>query len=70
MLSNGLSRAQCYRRGADVTPEIGKALTNGASAEEIRAIALSQGMTPIASDGLRRVANGETTLEELMWVLG
>ena len=52
----------------EVTPEIGRALRNGAPVEELRAIAVGQGMTTMAADGARRAASGETSLDEVMRV--
>ena len=54
----------------EVTPEIGIALRDNASVEEIRDLAVNQGMITIAADAIRRVTNGETTLEEAMRVVG
>jgi len=54
----------------EITPEIGLAVRRGASAEEITAIAVGQGMTTLAADGIRRAAAGETSLDEVMRVLG
>jgi len=53
----------------EVTPEIGQALRLRASVEELRAIAVSQGMTTMAADGVRRAAAGETSLDEVLRVL-
>jgi len=54
----------------EVTPQIGRALRNDASVEQLRAIAVSEGMTTMAADGIRRAANGETTLDEILRVIG
>jgi len=54
----------------EVTPEIGKSLRNRASLEELKAIAVGQGMTTMAADAVRRAANGETTLDEIVRVIG
>ena len=54
----------------DVTPEIGAALRHDASIDELRAVAVEQGMTTMAADGVRRAAEGTTTLEEVARVLG
>lgn len=54
----------------EVTPEIARASRNGASAEELRNVAVGQGMSTMAADGIRRAANGETTLDEIMRVIG
>ena len=53
----------------EVTPEIGQALRRRASVEELRAIAVGQDMTTMAADGVRRAAQGETTLDEVLRVL-
>jgi len=53
----------------EVTPEIGKALRRGASTDEMRAIAVGQGMTTMGADGIRRAAAGQTTLAEVFRVL-
>lgn len=54
----------------EVTPEIGKALRAGASVDELRSIAVGQGMTTLAADGIRRAAAGETTLDDVLRVIG
>jgi type II secretory ATPase GspE/PulE/Tfp pilus assembly ATPase PilB-like protein len=51
-----------------LTPEIGVALRRRASAEELRAIAIGQGMTTMMADGIRRASLGETTVTEVMRV--
>ena len=71
--------AKCHQTGfrgrdviaeaLEVTPEIGAALRRGASVEELRRIAVGQGMTTMAADGIRRAAEGLTTLEEVLRVL-
>lgn len=48
-----------------MSPEIGRALRLGASADQLRDLAIAQGMVPMAADGVARVARGETTLSEL-----
>ncbi|MBN1918103.1 MAG: Flp pilus assembly complex ATPase component TadA [Verrucomicrobia bacterium] len=53
----------------EVTPEIGQALRRGASADEMRAIAVGQGMTTLAADGVRKAAEGKTSLDEVLRVL-
>jgi len=40
----------------------------GASTQEIRRAAVSQGMTPLYHDGIRKVLNGTTTIEEVFRV--
>ena len=53
----------------EVTPEIGRALRDGAPVEQLQAIAVGQGMTTQAADGVRRAAEGQTTLQEVFNVL-
>ena len=40
----------------------------GASTQDIRRAAVSQGMTPLYNDGIRKVLNGTTTIEEVFRV--
>lgn len=49
-----------------VTPEIGTALRQGASVDDLRALAIRQGMTTFVADGIRRAAAGQTALDEVM----
>ena len=53
----------------DLTPEIAKALHGGAAEEELQAIAVSQGMTTMAADGIAKAADGLTTLDEVIRVM-
>ncbi len=53
----------------EVTPEIAQALRAGAPADELRRIAIEQGMTTMAADGIRRAAGGQTSLDEVFRVL-
>jgi excisionase family DNA binding protein len=53
----------------EITPEIAQALRRGAGVDELRAIAVGQGMTTMAADGVRRAAEGQTTLDEVFRVL-
>ena len=52
----------------EVTPEIGKALREGATPDVLKRIAVKQGMTTIAADGIRRAAAGQTSLDEVIHV--
>ena len=54
----------------EVTPEIGEALRKGAEVDELRNIAISQGMIPMEMDGLIKASNGATTLDEIIRILG
>jgi excisionase family DNA binding protein len=53
----------------EMTPEIADALQQGAPTEVRRGLAVEQGMTPLATDGVRRAAAGQTTVEEVARVL-
>jgi type II secretory ATPase GspE/PulE/Tfp pilus assembly ATPase PilB-like protein len=53
-----------------VTDELRTALGHGASLDELQAIAVREGMTTLAADGIRRAAEGQTSLEEVMRVVG
>ena len=52
-----------------MTAQLGTAIRRGASEEELQALAVGQGMTTLAADGVRRAAHGETTLAEVLRVL-
>jgi len=54
----------------EMTPEIAKALREDATAGELTAIAVKQGMTTMAADGIRRAAAGETSLGEVLRLFG
>lgn len=49
----------------DVTDEIKELIVKGASTIEIRKEALEQSYKPLVVDGIRKILNGDTTLEEL-----
>jgi len=53
----------------EVTPPIAAALRDEASVDDLRAIAVAEGMTTLAAEGVRRAAEGQTTLEEVFRVL-
>jgi len=48
---------------------IADALEKGASVDELREIAVKEGMTTIAADGVQKASNGETTLAEIFSIL-
>ena len=54
----------------NVTDEIRSLIVGHASAHEISALAVQQGMTTLREDGLAKVRAGETTLAELGRVVG
>jgi len=53
----------------EMTPEITIALGQNASIEELQSIAIKQGMTSIAADGLKRASMGMIPLSEVLRVL-
>lgn len=53
-----------------MTRELGHALREGATLDELQLLAVSQGMTSIVADGIRKAARGETSLEEVMRLTG
>lgn len=53
-----------------MTPAIGQALREGASTDQLRSVAVSEGMITWPADGVRRAAAGQTTLRELMRFVG
>ncbi|MBN1347536.1 MAG: Flp pilus assembly complex ATPase component TadA [Phycisphaerae bacterium] len=66
----GFAGRDVIAEALEVTPEIAAALNRGASVDELRTIAVGQGMATIAADGIRKAANGVTTLEEINRVMG
>ena len=54
----------------DVTPEIQNAIAEGASLGELRRMAKQSGFYTLLELGLKAVANGETTAEEMLRVVG
>jgi type II secretory ATPase GspE/PulE/Tfp pilus assembly ATPase PilB-like protein len=66
----GYRRRDVIAEVLEISPGIAKALRDNASVDEIRAIAVSEGMTTMVADGIRRAAVGHTTMEEVRRVLG
>jgi len=54
----------------EVTPEIAAALRRGAKPDELRAIAVGQGMVTMAADGIQKAASGKTSLREVLVTVG
>jgi type IV pilus assembly protein PilB len=52
-----------------VTEEIERMIIERCSSDEVKKVAVSQGMAPLREDGLRKVAQGVTTLEEVFRVV-
>ncbi|MBC7804720.1 MAG: Flp pilus assembly complex ATPase component TadA [Akkermansiaceae bacterium] len=51
------------------SPELGSAVLGGAAPDEIEAIAVAAGMKTLLADGMRKAAEGVTTLDEIMRVV-
>ena len=52
----------------EVTPALGAAVRKGARADELRALAIKEGMTTMSADGIAKAAAGTTTLDEVLGV--
>lgn len=52
-----------------VTDQIGRACVEGKSADEIRRVAISQGMKTLLDDGMEKIKKGITSMEEVMRVV-
>ena len=49
----------------NITDELKEAIVRGEASTDIRKIALQEGYRPLIVDGIKKVLNGTTTLEEL-----
>ena len=65
----GFKGREVVAEALEVTPGIGEALRRGATVDELCTIAVGQGMTTLAADGIRRAASGATSLDEALRVL-
>jgi len=52
----------------EVTPALGAAVRQGARADELRALAIKEGMITMSADGIAKAAAGTTTLDEVLGV--
>ena len=52
----------------EVTPALGAAVRQGSRAEELRALAIKEGMITMSADGIAKAAAGMTTLSEVLGV--
>ncbi len=52
-----------------MTDEIAALVLKRGTSDEVRSLAIAQGMTPMRHDGLRKVAAGQTTFDELYRVI-
>lgn len=55
-----------YKNRYEVTSEIIRAIRRNAAVDELRQIAIREGMTTMGADGVRRAALGQTTLGEVL----
>ena len=69
-VNTGFKGRTIIAEALEITSTVYEALERGASAEELEAAAVKDGMTTFPADGIRRAANGETSLEEVMRVVG
>lgn len=51
-----------------ITPEIERLIVSGVSSQELRRVAIEQGMVPLREDGWRKVLGGLTSMEEVLRV--
>ena len=65
----GFRGREVIAEALELSPEIGQALRSGAGTDELRALAVRQGMTTMAADGIRRAAAGATSIDEALRVL-
>ncbi len=59
----------CINEVLVADPEIREAILNKASSEEIKKLAVKNGMTTMLDDGFEKVRAGETTIEEVLRVV-
>jgi type IV pilus assembly protein PilB len=52
-----------------VTPELERLVIDNASSEDMKRIALNQGMNTLRQDGMEKVAKGVTSIEEVLRVV-
>jgi general secretion pathway protein E len=50
----------------EMTPELEDALVHNATAENLRTLAITQGMIPFTAEGIQRAASGESTVDEVL----
>jgi len=67
--NSGYKGRLCINEVLVATDEIRKAILRKASAAELKELAIQNGMTTMLEDGMAKVKNGETTLEEVLRVI-
>jgi len=66
---SGYKGRVCINEVLVATPAIREAILRKASADEMRAIAIREGMTTMLDDGFEKVRSGTTTIEEILRVI-
>jgi len=66
---SGFKGRVCINEVLVATDDIRQAIVRKASAAEIKAIAIKNGMTTMQEDGFAKAARGETTMEEVLRVI-
>lgn len=66
---SGYKGRLCINEVLTADPEIREAILRKASAEELKAIAVKNGMTTMLEDGIEKARRGETTMEEVLRVV-
>ena len=69
-VNTGFRGRAAVAEALEVTPPLYEALENGASAEELRAVAIREGLITLQAEGGRLAAEGKTSLEEALRVVG
>ena len=64
--NTGFTGRQCIAEMMPLTEPIRRLIMQKANASELRRAALAEGMLPMYDDGLRKVAAGTTTIEEVL----
>ena len=52
-----------------VSEEIGRLTVAGATAEAIKEVAIAEGMSTLKEDGLEKVRQGQTSIEEILRII-
>lgn len=67
--NSGYKGRSSIAEAMEVTENIRKKIFSGSSSQEIEEIAKNEGMIPMFTDGIKKVLNGETTIEEVLRVM-
>jgi len=69
-VNTGFRGRAAVAEALEITPPLYEALENGASAKELRAVAVREGLVTLQAEGVRLAAEGRTSLEEALRVVG